>query len=304
MGSAIDAGRPRSYARVAVLGVGLLGGSFALAARRRGLAHEVVGYAKSPSTLNAALAAGVIDQGADSALRAVTGADLVVLAVPVAATAPLLKQIALGLRPDCLLIDVGSTKADVAISAQEALGRCAHQFVPCHPIAGGELSGVQHARADLFEARRVVVTPLDDTPSERITEACALWERLGANVSRMTPPEHDAAFAAVSHLPHLLAFAYVQALTRQPKGGGYLQLAGPGFRDFTRIAASDAVMWRDVFQANGAEVLQQLQLFKQALAAFEAQLRQGNWTLLETLIRDASASRQAWSTPSAADDIA
>ena len=290
------------FRRVAVLGVGLLGGSFALAARRAGLAQEIVGYSKSPSTIRAAIAARVIDRGADSALQAATGADLVVLAVPVAAIGPLLQQIRHGLGDSALLMDVGSTKADVADAAQRALGKAALQFVPCHPIAGGELSGVQHARADLFEARRVVVTPLDDTPSERITEACALWERLGANVSRMTPPEHDAAFAAVSHLPHLLAFAYVQALTRQPKGGGYLQLAGPGFRDFTRIAASDAVMWRDVFQANGAEVLQQLQLFKQALAAFEAQMRQGNWTQLEALIRDASGSRQAWSAPSPADD--
>ena len=302
MHGSFDTGAPRVYQRVAVLGVGLLGGSFALAAKRRGLAREVVGYAKSPSTLSAALAAGVIDQGADSALRAVTGADLVVLAVPVASTAALLKQIVLGLSPGCLLLDVGSTKTDVALAAQQALGTRAAQFVPCHPIAGGELSGVQHARATLFDDCRVVVTPLDENPPQRIDAACALWEGLGAHVARMTPAEHDAAFAAVSHLPHLLAFAYVQALTRQPKGGGYLQLAGPGFRDFTRIAASDAVMWRDVFHANSSEVLQQLQLFKQALAAFEAQLRQGNWTQLEALIRDASGSRQAWSTPSSTDD--
>ena len=290
------------FRRLAVLGVGLLGGSFALAAKRAALAQEVVGYSKSPSTIQAAIKAGVIDRGADSALQAATGADLVLLAVPVAAIGPLLRQIRLGLSDSALLLDVGSTKADVAEAAQQALGEAARQFVPCHPIAGSERSGVQHAQVDLFDGRRVVVTPLEANPARFVDAATQVWEALGGVVSVMGPEEHDAAFAAVSHLPHLLAFAFVYAITRQPQGSSFLQLAGPGFRDFTRIAGSDPTMWRDVFQANGAEVLQQLQLFKQALAAFEAQMRQGNWTQLEALIRDASASRQAWSSPSSADD--
>ena len=290
------------FRRLAVLGVGLLGGSFALAAKRAALAREVVGYSKSPSTIQAAIKAGVIDHGADSALQAATGADLVVLAVPVAAIGPLLRQIRLGLSDSALLLDVGSTKADVADAALHALGEAARQFVPCHPIAGSERSGVQHAQVDLFDGRRVVVTPLEANPARFVDAATQVWEALGGVVSVMSPHEHDAAFAAVSHLPHLLAFAFVYAIARQPQGSGFLQLAGPGFRDFTRIAGSDPTMWRDVFQANSAEVLQQLQMFKQAVAGFEAQLRQGNWSVLESLIRQASQSRRDWASPSPADD--
>ena len=293
--------RPQ-FQRLAVLGVGLLGGSFALAAKRAALAREVVGYSKSPSTIKSAIAAGVIDHGADSALQAATGADLVVLAVPVAAIGPLLRQIRLGLGDSALLMDVGSTKADVAQAAHDALGKAALQFVPCHPIAGSDRSGVQHAQTTLFDGRRVIVTPLEGNPSRFIDAATQVWEALGGVVSVMSPAEHDAAFAAVSHLPHLLAFAYVYAVARQPHGASFLQLAGPGFRDFTRIAASDPTMWRDVFQANSAEVLQQLQMFKQALAGFEAQLRQGNWNVLESLVRQASQARQDWASPSPADD--
>jgi prephenate dehydrogenase len=290
------------FRRLAVLGVGLLGGSFALAAKRAALAREVVGYSKSPSTIQAAIKAGVIDRGADSALQAATGADLVVLAVPVAAIGPLLRQIRLGLSESALLLDVGSTKADVAEAALQALGEAARQFVPCHPIAGSERSGVQHAQVDLFDGRRVVVTPLEANPARFVDAATQVWEALGGVVSVMSPQEHDAAFAAVSHLPHLLAFAFVYAIARQPQGSSFLQLAGPGFRDFTRIAGSDPTMWRDVFQANSAEVLQQLQMFKQAVAGFEAQLRQGNWSVLESLIRQASQSRRDWASPSPADD--
>ncbi len=299
--SAPDTLRPQ-FRRLAVLGVGLLGGSFALAAKRAALAQEVVGYSKSPSTIQAAIKAGVIDRGADSALQAATGADLVVLAVPVSAIAPLLRQIRLGLADSALLLDVGSTKADVAEAARQTLGEAARQFVPCHPIAGSERSGVQHAQVDLFDGRRVVVTPLESNPSRFVDAATQVWEALGGVVSVMDPREHDAAFAAVSHLPHLLAFAFVYAVARQPQGSSFLQLAGPGFRDFTRIAASDPTMWRDVFQANSAEVLQQLQMFKQALAGFEAQLRQGNWNVLESLIRQASQSRRDWASPTPADD--
>ncbi len=292
------------FQRLAVLGVGLLGGSVAMAAKRAGLVAEVVGYSKSPSTVNVARAAGVIDHGADSALHAVTGADLIILAVPVAAIGPLLRQIKVAIGPTTLLMDVGSTKADVAAAAEDALGRAGRQFIPCHPIAGGEHSGVQNARATLFDGHRVVITPLADNLPADIDAATQFWERCGALVSQMTPADHDAAFAAVSHLPHLIAFAYIDAMARQPKGGGYLQLAGPGFRDFTRIAASDPTMWRDVFHANSAEVLQQLQLFKHSIAAFEAQIRQGNWSLLESMIRLASQSRREWSTPTPSDDIA
>lgn len=292
------------FERLAVLGCGLIGGSFALAARRARLARHIVGYSKSPSTTRLAMQRGVIDEEADSALRAVSGADLVVLAVPVASTADLLKQIRHGLEAHALVMDVGSTKGDVTRAARAQLGSRQSQFVPCHPIAGKEKSGVRFAEAGLFDGRRVIVTPLAANSARLVDVATQVWESIGGIVSVMTPEDHDAAFAAVSHLPHLLAFAYVYALSSQPQGSAYLQLAGPGFRDFSRIAEGDPHMWRDILQANRDEVLRQLQLYKQALAGFEAQARQGNWTAVESLIRRASQVRHGWAVPTQADDEA
>lgn len=294
---------PVQFERLAVLGCGLIGGSFALAARQARLARHIVGYSKSPSTTRMALTRGVIDEEAESALRAVTGADLVLLAVPVASTADLLKQIRHGLEPHALLMDVGSTKGDVVAAVQAQLGARQNQFVPCHPIAGKEKSGVRHAEAELFQGRRVIVTPMQANVEGFVEVATQIWEAMGGVVSVMSPEEHDAAFAAVSHLPHLLAFAYVYALTSQPQGSTFLQLAGPGFRDFSRIAGGDPHMWRDVLQANADEVLRQLQIYKQALAGFEAQVRQGNWQALEGLIRRVSQTRRDWAAPTIADDV-
>ena len=302
IGAGYDA--PVQFERLAILGVGLLGGSFALAARRANLARIIVGYSKSPTTTRTALQRGIIDEEADSALRAVHGADLVLLAVPVASTGDLLKQLRHGLEPHALVMDVGSTKANVCAAAQTQLGARHSQFVPCHPIAGKEKSGVLHAEAGLFQGKRVVITPLPANSDSLVDIATQTWEAIGGVVSVMTPEAHDAAFAAVSHLPHLLAFSYVYALSSQPQGGAYLQLAGPGFRDFSRIAGGDAHMWRDVLQANREEVLRQLQLYKQALAGFEAQMRQDNWTAVEALIRRASQVRQGWDAPAAADEDA
>ncbi|MGC8702752.1 MAG: prephenate dehydrogenase [Thiomonas sp.] len=292
------------FERLAILGVGLLGGSFALAARRARLARRIVGYSKSPTTTRTALERGVIDEEADSALRAVHGADLVLLAVPVVSTGDLLKQLRHGLEPHALLMDVGSTKANVVAAVQAQLGARQSQFVPCHPIAGKEKSGVLHAEAGLFDGKRVVITPLAANTDSLVDIATQAWESIGGVVSVMSPEEHDAAFAAVSHLPHLLAFSYVYALTSQPQGSAFLQLAGPGFRDFSRIAGGDPHMWRDILDANRDEVLRQLQIYKQALAGFEAQMRQGNWTAVEALIRRASQVRQGWDAPACADDDA
>ena len=292
------------FERLAVLGVGLLGGSFAMAARRAKLARHIVGYSKSPTTTRTALERGIIDEEADSALRAVHGADLVLLAVPVASTGDLLKQLRHGLEPHALVMDVGSTKGNVVADAQAQLGARQSQFVPCHPIAGKEKSGVLHAEAELFDGKRIVITPMATNSDSLVDIATQAWESIGGVVSVMTPGAHDAAFAAVSHLPHLLAFSYVYALSSQPQGSAYLQLAGPGFRDFSRIAGGDPHMWRDVLQANRDEVLRQLQIYKQALAGFEAQARQGNWTAVEALIRRASQIRQGWDAPMVADDDA
>ncbi|MBK8664874.1 MAG: prephenate dehydrogenase [Burkholderiales bacterium] len=288
------------FERLGLIGCGLMGGSFALAARRAGLVQRVAGHSKSPASAHRAHELGVIDEVADSAAQAAAGADLVLLAVPVAATEATLRAIRPALRPDALILDVGSTKADVAAAARRALGDQARQFVPCHPITGREVAGVEHADANLYRGTQVIVTPTDDTQVARVERTVALWRALGCHVVELSPEAHDAALAAVSHLPHLLAFAFMNGLLAQPDGGRSLALAGPGFRDFTRIAAGDPSLWRDVLLANRDEVGAQLRHFQQALAEFEQALAAGRADALEPLIRRASAARAAWGGPAIA----
>ncbi|MBK6868515.1 MAG: prephenate dehydrogenase [Burkholderiales bacterium] len=288
------------FERLGLIGCGLMGGSFALAARRAGLVQRVAGHSKSPASAHRAHELGVIDEVADSAAQAAAGADLVLLAVPVAATEATLRAIRPALRPDALILDVGSTKADVAAAARRALGDQARQFVPCHPITGREVAGVEHADANLYRGTQVIVTPTDDTQVARVERTVALWRALGCHVVELSPEAHDAALAAVSHLPHLLAFAFMNGLLAQPDGGRSLALAGPGFRDFTRIAAGDPSLWRDVLLANRDEVGAQLRHFQQALTEFEQALAAGRADALEPLIRRASAARAAWGGPAIA----
>ena len=282
------------FNQLGVIGCGLMGGSFALALKRAGLVKQVVGYSKSPSTTELARRMGVIDVAAESALLAVSGSDIVLLAVPVSATEATLGAIRHGLKAGVLLMDVGSTKRDVVDTARRMLREHVGCFVPCHPIAGSEQSGVAHADAALYANRQVILTPLTQTQAERVQQATDVWTAIGAQVLRMTPENHDGAFAAVSHLPHLLAFAYFTAINNQPAGRDYLSLAGPGFRDFTRIAASDPSVWRDILLANREEVLKQSQRFRFALDALEHVMTAGNGQALEDLIRNAAAARSAW----------
>ena len=288
------------FERLGLIGCGLMGGSFALAARRAGLVQRVAGHSKSPASARRAHELGVIDEVAESAAQAAAGADLVLLAVPVAATEATLQAIRPALHPDALILDVGSTKADVAAAARRALGDQARLFVPCHPITGREVAGVEHADANLYRGTQVVVTPTDDTQVVRVERTVALWRALGCHVVELSPEAHDAALAAVSHLPHLLAFAFMNGLLGQPDGGRSLALAGPGFRDFTRIAAGDPSLWRDVLLANRDEVGAQLRQFQQALTEFEQALAAGRADALEPLIRRASAARAAWGGPAIA----
>lgn len=288
------------FERLGLIGCGLMGGSFALALKRAGLVRRVAGHSRSPASARRALELGVIDEVADAAAQAAAGADLVLLAVPVAATEATLRAIQPSLRADALILDVGSTKTDVAAAARRALGEQAALFVPCHPITGREVAGVEHADADLYRGTQVVVTPTEYTVPTRVERAAALWRALGCQVVELSPEAHDAALAAVSHLPHLLAFALMNSLLGQPEGARYLSLGGPGFRDFTRIAAGDAPLWRDVLLANRDEVGAQLRHFQQALAEFEQALAAGHADALEPLIRRASAARAAWGGPAIA----
>jgi prephenate dehydrogenase len=282
------------FEQLGLIGCGLMGGSFALALKRAGLVKRVVGYSKSPSTTQRAISMGVIDVEAPSALLAVSGADIVLLAVPGAATEATLKAIKHLVTKDMLIMDVGSTKRDVIDSARRVLRDHIGSFVPCHPITGKEVSGVEHADPDLYTGRQVILTPIDKTHSTQAERAVQVWEGLGCKVLKMTPEAHDAAFAAVSHLPHLIAFALINGITSQDQGRDYLSLAGPGFRDFTRIAASEPKMWRDILLANRQELLAQSRIFQRTLHAMELMIESGNTEALEGLIGQASEARAQW----------
>jgi prephenate dehydrogenase len=282
------------FQRLALIGCGLMGGSFALALRQAGLVQQITGFSASEKTRQRAQELKVIDLACSSLAEAVQGADIVLLAVPVGAMQTSFAAMRDALAPHALLMDVGSTKCDVIAAAKVALGERLSCLVPAHPIAGKEVAGIEHAEATLYQDRRTILTPLPQNSIRQIKMASEIWTAIGSHVSHMTPEAHDATFAAVSHLPHLLAFAAVNALTAQPQGAAFLEMAGPGFRDFSRIAASDPAVWRDILSANHTEVLTQLTHFRHALEAFENALKQGDTAALQQLIQQASAVRSAW----------
>lgn len=282
------------FEQLGLIGCGLMGGSFALALKRAGLVKRVVGYSKSPSTTERARQMGVIDVEAPSALLAVSGADIVLLAVPVAATEATFKAIRHLVGPSTLVMDVGSTKRDVVDAARRVLRENLGTFVPCHPITGKEVSGVEHADADLYTGKQVILTPIERTFTVQLKKANDVWTALGCHVVQMSPQAHDAAYAAVSHLPHLIAFALINGISGQEHGKDYLSLAGPGFRDFTRIAASDPTMWRDILMANREELLAQSKIFQQNLQSLEHLISSGSSEALEVLIEQASETRANW----------
>ena len=283
------------FEQLGLIGCGMMGGSFALAMKKAGLVKRVVGYSKSPSTTERARQMGVIDVEAPSALLAVSGADIVMLAVPVAATEATFKAIKHLVNPGMLLMDMGSTKREVVDASRRTLREQVGFFVGAHPIAGKELSGVEHAEASLFNGKQVILTPIERTQTLQLQKAVDVWSALGCKVSKMSPEAHDAAFAAVSHMPHLIAFALMNAISGQPAGADFLSLAGPGFRDFTRIAASDPRVWRDILASNRDELLQQTKIFQRNLQAFELMISSGNVEALEDLIEQASVARSNWS---------
>jgi prephenate dehydrogenase len=282
------------FKQLGLIGCGLMGGSFALALKRAGLVQSVVGHSQSPASAQKALKLGVVDRVVGTAAEAAQGADLVLVAVPVAAIEATLQAIGPYLSPDSLVMDVGSTKQDVVLGARRALGPQLGRFVPAHPIAGKEHAGIEHASADLYDGCQVVLTPTEDTPAASTEQALGLWTALGCRVRSMTPEAHDEAYAAVSHLPHLLAFAMMKSIKDQRRGEAFLTLAGPGFRDFTRIAASEPSVWRDILISNRQAMLEQLDHYQQALKAFESALIAEDAPALRELIATASAARADW----------
>jgi len=282
------------FEQLGLIGCGLMGGSFALALKRAKLVKRVVGYSKSPSTTERAKQLGVIDVAAPSALLAVSGADLVLIAVPVGASEQTFKAIRHGITEQMLVMDVGSTKGDVIEAARRGLQDQLASFVPAHPITGKEVAGVEHADAGLYAGKQVVLTPIKTTLRSNVQRATQVWSGIGAKVSTMTPDEHDTIFADVSHLPHLIAFAFTSGPFTQPQGERFLEMAGPGFRDFSRIAASDPAVWRDILMANREKVLLQSQAFREALRQFEALLAASDAQALENAIASVSKVRSQW----------
>jgi len=283
--------------RVVVCGVGLIGGSFALAiksalAGRRDI--KIVGMGRTRAPLEQALQLGVIDEiGADWA-SALKGTDLVLLGMPVGQMLPVMQALVPHLEPQTIVTDGGSTKTDVVAAARAAFGDKIGQFIPGHPIAGAEKSGVTAAQADLYLGKRVVLTPLQENSAEDVKALRTVWEICGAKVSELAPAEHDRVFAAVSHLPHLLAFALVHDLAMRDNADQLFGFAASGFRDFTRIASSHPEMWRDICLANRNALLKELDTFMMELLKTRVLLASADSTGLEAMFATARARRDAW----------
>jgi prephenate dehydrogenase len=281
----------RRLKSIAVLGVGLMGGSFALAMRRAGLTASVVGYDRDPGALQRAAELGIIDRAADSVSDAVRGSELVMVAVPVRAIGRVLHDVSLSLDEDAVVTDAGSTKAEVVRTARDELRERFARFVPGHPIAGRETSGVDAANVDLFRGARVVLTPTAETSPPALALVKGAWESMGARVSLAGAEEHDRVFAAVSHLPHLLSFALVNEIASRDNSAELLDFAAGGFRDFTRIAASSPEMWRDIVLQNRDALLAELDRYGARLAVFRELIEKGEAAGLERLMAEARATR-------------
>lgn len=283
-----------SLGRLVVVGVGLIGGSFALEMKRAGCVREVVGVGRSPDNLALAVRLGVIDRAETDLAHAVKDADMVLVATPVGQMAQVFATLAPVLPPHAIVTDAGSTKTDVAALMATHLPQHLAQCVPAHPIAGSEQSGAAAAHLGLYQQRRVVLTPLAQTAPAAAATVTALWQAAGASVHTMTPAVHDAVFASVSHLPHVLAFAYVGMVAHKPDANLCFDFAASGFRDFTRIAGSHPEMWRDICLANRDAVLSELTAFRAQLDQLEAHITARNGEALVAAYRHASTARTAW----------
>ncbi len=282
------------FKKIIIFGVGLIGGSFALALRKANAVGEVVGFGRSTATLEQAKQLGILDRiGVD--LAELGDADLVLLATPVGQMAEIMARIAPHLGAHTLVTDGGSTKSDVVAAARANLGGRVAQFVPAHPIAGAEQSGAAAARADLYAGKKVVLTPLPENSQDALARARNAWELCGAVVSELTPQQHDAVFAAVSHLPHLLSFALVHDLAQRDNRDLLLSFAASGFRDFTRIASSNPEMWRDICMANREALLDELGLYMEELESLHEALAEADADKLEQVFSEARKVRSNWS---------
>jgi len=291
-----------TFNKIVIFGVGLIGGSFALALRKANVVGVLVGFGRSETTLKQALELGIIDRiGADIATE-VCDADLVLLTTPVGQMAELMSRIAPHLGSETLVTDGGSTKCGVVKDAYTHFGDKIAQYIPAHPIAGGEQSGATAARPDLYTGKKVVLTPLLENSPDSVAKVTKAWEACGAKVSELTPELHDEVFAAVSHLPHLLSYALVSELAQRDNRELYMSFAASGFRDFTRIAESSPEMWRDICLANREALLQELKLYMEELSQMSRDLEAGDASQLEKTFRAAQTLRAGWASKSGSSE--
>lgn len=281
-----------TFDRIVVFGVGLIGGSFALALKQAGEVKQVIGVGRRVETLQRAQALGIIDTMGDAS--SVAEADLVLIAAPVAQTEMLLREMQPHLKAGTVVTDAGSTKSDVVQAARAALGEKITLFVPGHPIAGREQNGPEAALADLYHGKKVVLTALPENSSDSIARVAGAWERCGALIHYLSAEEHDAVFAAVSHLPHLLAYALVGDIASRENADRLFQYAASGFRDFTRIAGSSPEMWRDISLANRQALLAELDAYTEQLASLRSMLLSADGAGIEQVYARAQSARQSW----------
>ena len=276
---------------LAIIGVGLIGGSLALALKKAGLVEQVTGYSRSQAARDEALALGIIDKTAESLAEAVADADMVFVAVPMGAMQVVFEQLAPHLKPQTIVTDGGSAKQQVIDAARQALGNKFDYFVPGHPIAGTEKSGPSAAFAELYQQHRVVLTPVAETNKSALEKVRQMWQQAGADVFEMEVEHHDVVLAATSHLPHVLAFNLVGMLAQREDCDEVLRYAAGGFRDFSRIASSDAVMWRDICLGNRGAILELLQQYRSGLDKIEQAIRQDDGDYLIDIFGRAKRAR-------------
>jgi len=280
--------------KVVVVGVGLIGGSFALGLKRAGAVGEVVGIGRHPPALARALELGIVDSVSDEYADALRGADLVLLAAPVAQTGAILAALLPHLEAQTIVTDAGSTKSDVVAAARTVLKERVGQFVPGHPIAGSESNGPDAALAALYQGKKCVLTPLAENAQADVERVAAAWRACGAVIHTLSCDDHDRVFAAVSHLPHLLAYALVDDIAARPHAELLFQYAASGFRDFTRIAGSSPEMWRDISLANQSALLTELDAYLAQLTSMRAMLALGDGVALEKTYATAQRARRDW----------
>ncbi len=277
--------------KLVIIGVGLIGGSLSLALKQAGAVGQVVGCGRNRQNLEKGLSLGILDSYSDDIAEAVVGADIVVAAVPLGAMQSVFEQMLPGLGDNTIVTDVGSAKASVVQAARLALGDRFHQFVPGHPIAGNERSGVEAGFATLFQNRRIILTPIPENIPAQTGRIVSMWETCGATVESMSIEHHDKVLAATSHLPHMLAYALVHHLSHLNEHEEIFRYAAGGFRDFTRIASSDPVMWRDVCLANGPALLELIEQYQQEMSRIACAIEQGDGDQLSKLFSRAKSER-------------